>query len=206
MATKLTGWCGKLLAVVFTSLVAPVLVNLATRETSDKINKPDRDEQVAFPLETSQPIYSSNSFHAPSPNGQSLSQYHDAFAAPQPGQTVRIIVHGIGRTPDLSLQDALHSALRQASASIVDAASGATSCSTLCADILRDNGGLILGWQELGIRKEGGRKGVFYHLEAAVEVNLTALANRLRSSNTTGWNDPSQTTPYPSPLPRPQIQ
>lgn len=206
MATKLPGWCGKLTAVVFTSIVAPVLVNLAVRETPDKASKPEWDEPVAVQqLETPPSTYSTSSFPTLSHNGQSLSHYHDAFADSQPVQTVRIIVRGVGRTPELALQDALHRALRQASASMVDARSWARNCSALCAGILRDSDGLILGWQDLGVRKEWRGKELVYHNEAAVEVNLTALANRLRAIYSTDWSNPSQTTQYQPSLPRPRI-
>ncbi len=203
MATKLTGWCGKLLAVVFTSIVAPVLVNLAVRDTSDKGTTPARQEQVAFrQVETHQSAYLSDPSPALSGNGQRpLPQCPDAFTAvSRPVRSVRIIARGVGRTPEAALQDALHTALRQALASQFDAETWARNGSALCAGILGDSGGLLLGWQDLGRRKEWGRKGLLYHNEVEVEVNLTALADRLRAGYTTGWSDPFPTTPFrPSP-------
>lgn len=192
MATKFVGRCAKLTAVVFTSLVAPVLVNLTVRETTDKTSNMDWDEHIVFPqLERPQPIYSATSFHALTSNEQA-APYRDEFAASQSVHSVRIIVRGGGRSPELALQDALHAALRQASASLVDT----ESCGkNWCAGILRDSESFILGWQELGVRKDEGRKGLFYSIEAAVEVNLSALANRLRASNNLNWSNPLPIAP-----------
>lgn len=208
MATKLTGWCGKFLAVIFTSIVAPVLVNLAVRDTSDKATKPTRDEQAALrQLEAPQSTYPSDPSHTLSPNGRPLPPCQDALAtASRPTRTVRIIVHGVGRTPEAALQDALHVALRQTLASLVDAETWTRNGSALCAGLLRDSSGLLLGWQDLGIRKEWGRKGLCYHSEAAVEVNLTAMAERLRAGYATGWNDPSPATPFQPSSSLPRIQ
>lgn len=207
MTTKFTGWCGKFLAVLFTSIVAPILVNVVVRDTPDKASKPDRDEQAALQqVDAPQPIYLTNPCRARSGEERPLPQGQDAFASSRPVQTVRIIVRGVGRTPELALQDALHIALRQALASLVDAESWARNGSAWCAGIFRDSSGLILGWQDLHVRKEWGRKGLLYHNEAAVEVNLTALAQRLRSSYSTGWSAPSRTIPNQPFSPLSQIQ
>lgn len=209
MASKLTGWCGKLFAVVFTSIVAPVVVNLAVREAPDEGSRPARDEQVAFrQLETSPPICPAVPAPPLSPTPQPLlPQCPDASAAAsRPMQAVRVIAAGVGRTPEAALQDALHTALRQALASVVDAETWARNGSALCAGVLRDSSGIILGWKDLGARKEWGLRGLLYHKEAAVEVNLSALADRLRADHTTGWSNPTQATQVQRSFPLPQIQ
>lgn len=175
MANKVTDWCGKFVAVLFTSVVAPVLVNLAVRSTPEAAKSP------------SVPAF------AHSPIGR-------------PAQSVRFIVSGFGRTPDAALQDAMHTALRQALASLVDANTWARYDSILCASILKDMDGLLLGWKDLGVRKEWRAWKLVYHKEAVVEVNLTTLADRLRVRHTTSWNEPMSATSEQRAPPLPQIQ
>ncbi|HTU90696.1 MAG TPA: hypothetical protein VMF69_11525 [Gemmataceae bacterium] len=182
MVNKLNGWCGKLFAVLFTSIVAPVLVNLVVRNTPEAVSSPAHNEQtVSGQVQTSSPAYSA------------VSSFVLSSTA-QPMQIARVIVSGTGLTSEAALQDAVHTALRQALASLVDAEIWSRNNSILCADVLHDLDGILLGWKELGTRKERGPRGLFYHKEAAVEVNLTALADRLRVRHIACWSDPSPAT------------
>lgn len=209
MATKLTGWFGKFFAVLFTSIIAPVVVNLAVRDTPNEESRVVREERPALrQMESSQPLYSfladrvlSQSAHLLFPQGQNASP-----TTVHPPRTVRIIAFGVGRSPETALQNALHSALRQALASQVDEETWARNGSALFAGIVRDNGSLIRGWTELGTRKEWKLSGLFYRKTATVEVNLTALAERLRPVPPLGWSDPIQARYAQQYFPPTQIQ
>lgn len=179
MADKSNGWCGKLIAALFTSIVAPVLVSLVVRNTPEAVSSPIRNERtVSGPLQTSSPVY-------PAVSSFVLS------STAQPMQIVRVIARGAGLTPDAALQDAVHTALRQALASLVDAETWTRNDSILCADVLHDRAGILVGWKDLGARKVWGPRGLSYQKEAAVEVNLTALADRLRVRHIACWSDPN---------------
>lgn len=175
MTNKKTAWWGKSAAVLFTSVVAPVFVNLVVRSTPEAVNSP------SVPAVAFSPVA-------------------------RPAQTVRILASGLGRTPDAALQDAVHTALRQALASLVGAETWARYDSTLCASVLHDMDGLLLGWKDLGVRKEWRARGPVYHREAAVEVNLTALADRLHVCHTPRWNEPISATSGQFSYPLPQSQ
>lgn len=174
MANKLRSWCRKSIPILFTSIVAPLFVNLAVRNTPEAVSSPAHSEQTASP----QLAYPTVSSFVLSP------------AAP-PKQIVRIIASGTGRTTEAALQDAVQKALRQALVSLVGAETLAANDATLYASVLQNVGGVLLGWKDLGGRKEWKARGSFYHEEVAVEVNLTALADRLRVRHFACWNNPN---------------
>jgi hypothetical protein len=176
MATKLNGWCGKFAAVVFTSIVAPVLVNLVTRDTTGESGKRTWNEPAL--LGPMKPIYSTIPAARPFPLEMPSSQLAPATAPPV--EVVRVVAHGSGHTHEAALQEALSTALRQVLAAQLDTETWSRKGTALCVGVLHRREGLILGWKDLGTRKEWGLRGPIYHEEIAVEVNLRALLERLR--------------------------
>lgn len=145
MTAKTARYSGKIFAALFTSVVAPLLVHFVQEIPVEEIRS------VVTPLEPR------------------------AGAAPQATEVVHVIACGAGRTPEMSLRDALHTALRQAVAARI----GSRNDWAFADRIERDADDLILRWRELATRKEWNVKGLVYHKEVAVEVNGRALADRL---------------------------
>ncbi len=156
MTAKLGGYLSKFFAVVFTTILAPVLVDLVVRDIHGAGHKPD-----ATPPAVAQP--------APAPPSPSPS-----------AEVVHIIVQGMGRTRAEALQNAFRTALLQAIADRNDASARADRNSDLVDAILRDGNGLIVSWKELGTKKEWRLKGSLYHREVAVTLDGRRLAERLR--------------------------
>jgi hypothetical protein len=172
MADKVAGYCGKIFAAVFTSVVAPLLVHLAVQDISDERARPAQERQAASPR--------ANAPRQSDPAGAGSTYLNQrAGAAPQAAEVVHVIACGVGRTPEAALRDALHTALYQAVTTRVGAGSRTWNDRDLSDDIWRNAGDLILRWEELGSRKEWKLRGLVYHKEVAVEVNGRALADRL---------------------------
>lgn len=113
MANKITRRCGKLAGILFTSIVAPLLVNLAVRTPPEPANITARNEQAV-----SQQVQASRSTCPMLP----------ALTSPptsRPVHTIHIIVCGLGRTPEANLQNSVHTTMYQAPISQVDIQSGA---------------------------------------------------------------------------------
>jgi hypothetical protein len=102
--------------------------------------------------------------------------------APARPEVTQVIVHGVGHTPEEALHDALRTALRQALAAQVDAATWARSGQALFESVLRHSSGLILSCKELGASKEWRLLGALHHKDVAVEMNRRALVDRLRAA------------------------
>jgi hypothetical protein len=175
MAAKLGGYLSKFLAVVFTSILAPVFVDLVVHDIHGESNKPDavppsvKAETPRPPAEVNPTITVSRKEAPPSPS-------------PSPGvEVVHIIAEGMGRTPREALQNAFRTALLQALADRGDASTWTKGNSDLVDAILRDGNGLIVSWKELGTKKEWRLKGPLYHREVAVTVDGRRLADRLRA-------------------------
>jgi hypothetical protein len=175
MASKLGGYLSKVLAVVFTSILAPVFVDLVVRDIHGEGNKPDAappSVQAEAPrpaAEVHPTVTVSRKEALPSPS-------------PAPGvEVVHVIAEGMGRTPGEALQNAFRTALLQAIADQTDAGRRADGNSDLVDAILRDGGGLIVSWKELGTKKEWRLKGSLYHRQVAVTVDARRLAERLRA-------------------------
>ncbi len=174
MIAKIQGCFGKFLAVVFTSIIAPVVVDMAVRDIHGEGTKPAAEARPSS-LKEETP-------RSPSPSSAPLS----------PGEVVCVIAQGTGWTSEEAIRDALRTALLQALAARVDANTWSRQRQTLGENILQDSGRLILDWKELGSRKEWRLRGIRYHEEIAVRVNGRALAERLRVVQAPRWDRPSE--------------
>lgn len=157
MTAKLGGYLSKFFAVVFTTILAPVLVDLVVRDIHGAGHKPDAAPPSISQKEPPPP---------PSPSAE----------------VVHIIVQGMGRTRAEALQNAFRTALLQAIADRNDASARADRNSDRVDAILRDGSGLIVSWKELGTKKEWRLKGSLYHREIAVTVDGRRLTERLRAA------------------------
>lgn len=190
MASRLAGMCRKFATVVFTSLVAPLLIHQFIQDTPDHGPQSVRPEQAPSPQpELPRPNRTSavipplsQTRQAPLPGWQTAPP-----AAPQPSEEIRVIASGRGRTPQAALQDALHAALRQAVSTQLDGGPHRGIDPALLEGVLRDGRGSIRDWKELTARKEWGLKGLVYWEEVVIDVHLPSLLDRLRSRWAEGW-------------------
>jgi hypothetical protein len=179
MTAKIGTFIAKVLAVVFTSIVAPVVVDLAVRDIHGAGDKPESAARASSAKEEKpRPIAPvTTGWQAP----QSSTQADPiSLSTPQTGEVASVIVRGVGRTPETALHDALRAALRQAVAAHVDADTWARRGQALVESMYRDSSGLILGWKELKSTKEWRLRGTVHHEEVAVRLNYRALCERLR--------------------------
>jgi hypothetical protein len=173
MAAKVGGYMGKLLAVVFTSVVAPVLVDVAVH---DLHGEPDRPTAPA----------------APSAVWQAPQAVSPADTAARPDEVACVVAQGVGPTPEEALRNALRAALWRAVAARVDAETWNRNGQALFENLWRDSRELILSWKELAARKEWRLRGNLHHEELAVTLNCRLLTDRLRAVQTLGWNRVAQ--------------
>src|SRR5579871_818100 len=114
MAAKSTGYCGKILAALFTSVLAPLLVHLVEQDQPFELIGSNLVKPAPSPGE------GADRSSAPSrslPDARSPS----AAAMPPGAKVVHVIARGVGRTPEASLQDALRTGLCQAGSALNEA-------------------------------------------------------------------------------------
>jgi hypothetical protein len=176
MATKLFGRCVKVVAVIFTSLVAPLLVNIAVMHLKAEGGTPPASERTMAQKERNEHISGSSNA------GEVLSISH-AMQAPtsELSEMIRVIVKGSGRTPEEALQDGLRTSLSRAIAAQVGAETWAKYGPSLFGKVSRESAGIIRGWNEIGSSKEWKLRGIVHYKEVAVVVDRIALERRLRA-------------------------
>lgn len=178
MVTKTAGYCGKILAAVFTSIVAPLVVHLVVQEIPIEEARSAREELTISPA--------AGALRQSDPSGVVPTPLDRiAEVVPQPDEVVQVIACGAGQTPEAALRDALDTALRQ----VINDRIGTRNVRAVTYNIWRGADGLILRWQELRTRKEWKLKGRMYHKEVAVEVNGRVLADRLMAVSAFGLNN-----------------
>ncbi len=157
---RIAGGFAKIAAVVFTSVVAPVLVDVAIRE-----EKAALEAKGHTPAQREEPI-------RPQPIAM----------APPPVEVTEVIAHGCGATPEEALQDALRTALCRAIVAQVDADTWARRGPALFEGVARHGGEVIRSWKDLGAAKQWRLRGPLHHRDVAVEVNHQALVAHLRTA------------------------
>lgn len=189
MAAKVGGYFGKLLAVVFTSVVAPVMVDLAVRDIHGDKDKPVLAAQAVVSKEGARRPSVPSSPPTPSPPTEwQAPQLSPPISTARADEIACVIAQGVGRTPNEAIRDALRAALLRAVAARLDAETWARSGQSLFESLWRDSSGLILGWKELGARTEWRLRGSVHHEEVAVTLNSRVLGDRLRAVQALGWN------------------
>lgn len=108
------------------------------------------------------------------------------MASPVPAQalvpaTARVRAKGSGPTPEAAFQSALDAALHQAVAAEVSAADWQRYGRDYLASLRQNGTGVLRGWHEVASGSEWRLAGRVFHSEVAVEVDVNALRERLRS-------------------------
>ncbi|HWG42818.1 MAG TPA: hypothetical protein VN688_08545 [Gemmataceae bacterium] len=194
MAAKVGGFMAKVVAVVFTSIVAPVLVNVAVQDIHGEDDKLDSSVQSSsFQDETPRsyvpaiPAIPSSTIGWQAP--QLLTPTTPTTpSTPRSIEITSVIAHGVGRTPEEALQAAFRAALRRAIITQVDADAWTRQGAVLFESVWRDRSGLILSWKELKTKKEWHLRGSLHHEAVAVQFNYRALGERLRMIGRTHSN------------------
>ncbi|HWY85563.1 MAG TPA: hypothetical protein VNX28_02505 [Gemmataceae bacterium] len=182
MAGKITGCVLKIVAVLFTSLVAPVLVNMTVMDIKADLSAFQHKEQPCIgggsaPADSSGRAMIPHAEAAQSPPNAEVKR-----TKPQTVEVTQIIVQGTGKTPKEAIQDALRNGLARAIAAQVGADAWVKYGQVLLGNVSRNSAGLIRSWTEIGTSKELRLKGTVHHKEVAMEVDHHALADRIRST------------------------
>ncbi len=183
MATRTGRYFAKALAGVFTSVVAPMLVNLAVRDLSCDGPGPGRNGQARSPNdELRLPTPGPTPARALGPRvKQPPSRSQTSSSAVQPSSLTQVCARGEGRTPDEALRDALRTALYQVCATQVDADTWSGNWRVLFEDVWANQSSILRSRQEVGSTWEWRLTGTLYHKEVAVEVDRQALVDRLHA-------------------------
>jgi hypothetical protein len=162
--------CGlaKVLGVVFTSVVAPVLVHIAVHDLQHESDESSRTKPVSAKGKEDPAV---RQIRGPIEAAPSISP---------PAQITQVIVEGVGPTPTESLQKALRAALENAVAA--EPGGWAVVKSPVLLERLMRESGLYRCWKQLSITKEWRLRGSLYHLQVAVELDRTVLVAQLQNA------------------------
>jgi hypothetical protein len=184
MAAKEAGYGVRVCAILFTSVVAPLVVNVVSQEIKDEGAAPVRVGQPASPPgESSRLGYHAEGANPPAQPWQPPQPVPVISASLSPAAVTQVVARGVGRTPEDALRDALRAALCQAVAAQVDAGTWARDGQALCACVCREGGGLVLGFRDLGAGREWKLTGRWHHREVAVAVDVQAVNARLHAAS-----------------------
>jgi hypothetical protein len=186
MASKITGCVLKIGAVLFTSLVAPVLVNMTVMDIKTDLFAFQHKEQPCFGNGSAPPDNSGRAMIPHAKAAQSPPNAEVKRTKPQTVEVTQIIVQGTGKSPKEAQQDALRNGLARAIAAQVGAEAWAKYGQSLLGKVSHDSAGLIRNWTVIGTSKELKLTGTFHHQEVAMEVDHHTLADRIRSTCTAG--------------------
>ena len=188
MPAKVAGLLRKLIAVVFTTIVAPVLVTVIAGNWNDGAPQADRGAQQATGQAQLRPsVILPAPLLAPSKSSAVLYQLHSR-PAPQLPEIAQVIVHGTGLTPQDALQNAFRTAIQEALAGQLDQDAWARNGPYLVERIFRQREGIILNWKESNTRKEWRLLGTLHHTDVTVGINLSLLMARVRVALTDAPN------------------
>jgi hypothetical protein len=168
MPAKTNDGLAKVIAVIFTSLIAPILVNVVVADLKGDVSPHATAQVPSQSLPTKPPVAE--------PDQASDSA---GFPTGSAKEVVRIVVRSDGTTREEALQNALHAALCQALARMFDAASWQRVGPLPVEECWRDRAGLNRRCTELG-RGTAMKDGRFlYQTEVAVEFCRQSLVERL---------------------------
>lgn len=158
-----------LVATVFTTLVAPILVSLVVRD----LTREDTQNHQAGQEHSQQ--------NAPQrPYGPEARAAAPSPAAEKP-EIVQAVGHGTGRTPEEALQDALRTALRAVADTCFAPRLASQQQAALVEVVLRGPQSPVLRWQDRGGSSSWKWGGRVYEREVAVAVDSRALARCLNT-------------------------
>jgi hypothetical protein len=186
MASRIAGCVLKIGAVLFTSLVAPVLVNMTVMDIKTDLFAFQYKDQPCVGDESAPADSSGRAIIPRGEAAQSPPIAEVKRTKPQTVEVTQIIVQGTGKTPKEALQDALRNGLARAVAAQVGAEVWAKYGQSLLGKVSRDSEGLIRTWTVIRTSKELKLTGTLHHKEVAMEVDHHAIADRIRSTCTAG--------------------
>jgi hypothetical protein len=184
MPAKGSSRIGTVVAVLFSSVVAPMIVKLVEPHLdggeSSRVHRTVSPTPGAAPA---RPVAEASTERVTHPVVR--------LEAPQPLEppapvvpalaVTRVIVRGSGKTPEEALQHALDAGVARAIAAHVYADTWARQGPSLCAGARRHQATVVRAWKDLGTKSERKLFGTVVHQEAAVDVDDAALDRHLRA-------------------------
>lgn len=170
MATKLVGPFTKVIATVFTSVVAPVLVAWVVHDLQGEEKPP----WSAVTTATRQAPKTAPVTVRVAPSVEAIGQ--------------RVI--GVGRTPADAACNALRTAVERAVADQLDADTWARRGPALVEAVLQGND-LVVSWRPQSMVRQRRVRGTLYHCEVAIGLSRPVVRDRLAAAgaptNGAGW-------------------
>jgi hypothetical protein len=182
MATKRGGNVVQLVTLVFTTLIAPVLVQVIARGFDSDDGGPTSSAQTtARYQEPSRPCDSCTAAMPPPPfpPPAPVVKGSQVSATPPAEDLIEVIVDDAGRTSAEALQQALHTALSRALAAQLDERTPSRTVTALLDDVWNHRDAVIRRWKILGATKHWKLTGAVYHVQVAVELDRRSLWSRL---------------------------
>jgi len=174
MSNNLPKSGSKLLAVIFTGIVAPLLVDITTKIFRADDATPSRRKT---PSQAKEHSYQDRR----QTNGDGPGAATAIPVRNEPTEITQVIAQGVGKTPQDALRDAVRVALAQAIAATVNDAAWATHGVALLDDALRNTTSLIRSFRELRSSRRWRIGGNVYEQEVVVEIDSRCLRNRIRA-------------------------
>lgn len=174
MAARTTNLGSKVIAAIFTGIVAPVVVDITVKTLSNDESRPVHSPTASHEEEQSRPP--SRTPH----RGPTIPTTKVSWSRPEP-EITQVIVKGSGKTSQAALHDALRLAVSQAMAAQVPESIWTRHGPVLVEDALRKDARLIVGWRELSSTRQWKVGGTMYYSEIAVEIDRRVLLDRVRS-------------------------
>lgn len=191
MAAKQTQSMVQLLTVIFTSLIAPVLVSVIARDLSDQDPTPANTE----PTRLCQKESPTPSVHAsltvnrsPQPVQSPAVQTPLPPMATPPDALIQVIAQGTGHTPEEAFQQAVRTALSKALAAQVDVDTWSRSGPLLADDAVRNADRIIRGCRSLGATKQWKLGGSVHHTEVAIDMDRLCVAGPVAVRRHSGFD------------------
>jgi hypothetical protein len=165
------------LALVFTTVVAPIAVNVVVHDLNGEESAPARTEP-ASPQKQESPVSHERPSIVPpafAPSGQSASSKQPTAVTIQPDALIHEVVQSTGHTPDEALQQALRIGLYKAIVAEFGADSWTRKGSAVFEDAWRNKGGIVRSWKTLAVTKEWKDGEERYHADVTIDLDRRAL-------------------------------
>jgi hypothetical protein len=156
MPRRLTKTCLKLVAVAFTSLVAPLTVRVVETNLA-----PESSAAAAGPT------------HPDRHGGSSAER-----VSTRGDSSTLVVGRATGKSAEEALRNAGLAAIREALAAEVDPATMALHGATWMEAVRGETRGIVRSWREVSARQEFRLAGIRYHSEVVVDVDLAVLRER----------------------------
>jgi hypothetical protein len=184
MVVKRIQAVGQAIVVVFSSLVAPVAVQMIVRDLNGEETTPARHEQPSSPKVEALPARVVSPGLMPVPATTQLPSPVAPTPPPPPAlpleSLIQSVAQGTGRSPEEALQQAFRIALSRGLASQFDTGTWQRNGQAILDGALRNTSGIVRSWRALSASKEWKLVGSVFHAEVAMEIDRRVLLDRLR--------------------------